>query len=246
MQASQGYEPAATTNGARFQSEVLRHLARQALAQGPPHDPLLIGHAEWFWAVLERTGLTPAEVPAFIRLGHEYEQDIYLEYGNERVIRRVLHGEAPALALSVSIGWSERRGASTSYSYEDTLSTPKLKVTNKRLIRYRLLDFGDMVVFDEITGLYGRPTSGVLGLLFQLIGEGHVVENRMAISQDGLQIARTRAEKAFFNVQATLTVYPDGRTEKDLPAGRADLAPLEARLKKVLRLEYLPAATWLE
>jgi len=110
--------------------------------------------------------------PAFIRLGHEYEQDIYLEYGNDRVIRRVLQCEAPTLALSVSIGWREERGAPKSYSYEDTLSTPKLKVTNKRLIRYRLLEFGDMVVFDEITGLYGRPTSGVLGLLFQLIGEG--------------------------------------------------------------------------
>ena len=60
------------------------------------------------------------------------------EYGNDRVIRRVLQGEAPSLALSVSIGWSEGRGAAKSYSYEDTLSTPKLKVTNKRLIRYRL------------------------------------------------------------------------------------------------------------
>ncbi len=246
MQASQGYDPAATTNGARFQAEVLRHLARRALAQGPPHDPLLIGHAEWFWAVLERTTLTPAEAPAFIRLGHEYAQDIYLEYGNDRVVRRVLEGESPAFALNVSIGWGERHGAPKSYSYEDTLSTPKLKVTNKRLIRYRLLEFGDMVVFDEITGLHGRPTSGVLGLLFRLIGEGHVVENRMVISQDGLQIARARAEKAFFHVQTTVTVFPDGRTEKDLPPGRADLALLENRLKKALRLEYFPTASWPE
>lgn len=246
MQASKGYDPAATTNGARFQSEVLRHLARQALAQGPRYDPLLIGHAEWFWAVLERTGLTPSEAPAFIRLGHEYEQDIYLEYGNDRVIRRVLQGEAPTLALSVSIGWRERRGAPESYSYEDALSTPKLKVTNKRLIRYRLLEFGDMVVFDEITGLYGRPTSGVLGLLFQLIGEGRVIENRMVISQDGLQISRARAKKSLFQVQATVTVFPNGRTEKDIPPGRADLAPLEARLKQALRLEYSPPGSWLE
>ncbi|HJS58956.1 MAG TPA: hypothetical protein VKA01_12715 [Vicinamibacteria bacterium] len=246
MRASQGYDPAATTNGARFQSEVLRHLARQALAQGPPHDPLLIGHAEWFRAVLERTTLTPAESPAFIRLGHEHEQDIFLEYGNDRVIRRVLQGESPALALSVSIGWGERHDAPKSYSYEDTLSTPKLKVTNKRVIRYRLLDFGDMVVFDEVAGLQGRPTSGVLGLLFQLIGEGHVVENRMVISSDGLQIARARVTKAFFHVEATVTVHPNGRTEKDLPPGRMDLAPLETRLKKAFRLEYLPATNWLE
>jgi hypothetical protein len=246
MEASRGYDPAATTNGARFQSEVLRYLARQALAQGPPFDPLLIGHAEWFSAVLERTGLAPAQAPAFIRLGHEHEQDIVLEYGNDRVIRRVLEGETPKLALSVDIGWREGPGVPGSYSYEDTLSQPKLKVTNKRRIRYRLLDFGDMVVFDDVTGLHGRPTSGVLGLLFQLIGEGHVVENRMVIAPDGLQIARAHAKKAFFDVQTTVTVYPDGRTEKDLPPGRADLAPLEGRLKQAIRLEYLPPGNWLE
>lgn len=246
MRASQGYDPTATTNGARFQSEVLFRLVRHALAQGPPYDPFLIGHAEWFWAVLERTGLTPAQAPAFIRLGNEYEQDIWIEYGNDRVVRRVLEGEAPALALSVTIGWPASSDQPGSYSYEDTLSIPRLKVTNKRLIRYRLLDLGDMVVFDEITGLYGRPTSGVLGLLFQLIGEGHVAENRMVISSDGLQIARARVKKAVFSVEATVTVYPNGRTEKDLPAGRVDLVPLETRLKKALRLEYLPAANWLE
>lgn len=244
MQASRGYDPAATTNGARFQSEVLRHLAREALAAGPPHDPLLIGHAEWFQAVLDRTGLTAASVPAFIRLGHEHRQDIYLEYGSDRVIRRVLEGEKPALALSVSIGWSDARDAPKSYSYEDTLSNPMLKVTNRRLIRYRLLEFSDRVVFDEITGLQGRPTSGVLGLLFQVIGEGHVVENRMAISRDGLQIARARAEKSFFHVQATVTVHPNGRTEKDLPPGREDLLALETRLKAPFRLEYFPATSW--
>ncbi|HET7291402.1 MAG TPA: hypothetical protein VFM88_03160 [Vicinamibacteria bacterium] len=246
MRASRGYNPAATTNGARFQSEVLRHLARQALARGAPHEPLLIGHAEWFSAVLERTGLTPAEAPAFIRLGNDHAQDIYLEYESERVVRQVLSGPTPGLALSVTIGWRGGRGVPGSYSYEDLLSTPKLKVTNKRVIRYRLLDFGNLVVFDDVTGLNGRPTSGVLGLLFQLIGEGHVVENRMVIAPDGLQVARARAKKAFIDVESTVTVYPDGRTEKDLPPGRGDLAPLEARLKQELRLEYWPSVNWLD
>jgi hypothetical protein len=73
-----------------------------------------------------------------------------------------------------------------------------------------------------------------------------VVENRMVIAPDGLPIARAHARKAFFDVQTTVTVYPDGRTEKDLPPGRADLAPLEARLKQAIRLEYLPPGNWLE
>jgi hypothetical protein len=110
----------------------------------------------------------------------------------------------------------------------------------ERVLSYRLLDFGDMTVFDDIRGLRGRPTSGILGLLFQLIGEGHVMENRMAISGDGLQVSRARARKAFFEVVSTVTVYPDGRTEKDVPPGRPDLAALEARLKQPLKLSHPP------
>jgi hypothetical protein len=55
---------------------------------------------------------------------------------------------------------------------------------------------------------------------------------------DGLQITRARAKKLLIEVATTVTVYPDGRTEKDLPPGRADLAGIEARLKQHLRLRH--------
>lgn len=188
----------------------------------------------------QTTGLSPDQAPAFIRLGYEYGQDIAVDYGNDRVIQRVREGAAPSFALSVSIGWPRGPGARKSYSYEDTLSNPHLKVTNKSLITYRLLDFGDVVVYDEIEGLSGRPTSGILGFLFSIIGEGHVVQSRMAISADGLQVSRARAEKGFMRVVTTVTVHPDGRTEKEVPAGRPDLRALDARLRQPLRIDYLP------
>lgn len=238
MQGSQGFDPTATTNGARFQAETLLRLARQARARDPEGTPLFIGRAEWFSAYLVRTGLAAEKTPLFIRLAYEHGQDMEVDYRADRVLERVAEGPRPDLALNVSIWWPEARGRPTQYSYEDTLSTPRLKVTNKRVISYRLLDFGDTVVFAEIEGLLGRPTSGVLGLLFRLIGEGRVEENRMAVSADGLQIARARARKAFFEVTTTVTVYPDGRTEKDTPPGRPDLLALEARLKQPLRLKY--------
>jgi hypothetical protein len=240
MRESRGFDPTATTNGARLQAEVLLRLARERRARDPEGPPLRIGHAEWYEATLERTGLGPQTVPDFIRLGYEFKQDLEADYRLDRVVSRVVEGPAPVLALNVRIGWAAGRGIPDSYSYEDLLSTPKLKVTNKSLLTYRLLDMGDTIVFDDIEGLDGRPTSGVLGLLFRLIGEGHVVENRMTIASDGLQLARGRAKKALFQVVATLTVYPDGRTEKDLPAGRPDLALLEARLKRPMRIEYYP------
>jgi hypothetical protein len=115
-----------------------------------------------------------------------------------------------------------------------------LKVTNQRLIKYRLLEIGGMVVYGQIEGLKGRPSSGVLGALFQLIGEGDLKESRMFLSSDGLQVSRTRAEKWSFGVTQTVTIYPDGHAEKDTPENRADLKALAARLELPLKVRYRP------
>lgn len=238
MRESRGYDLTATTNGPRFQSEVILRLVAAAEAGDPRRQPLFIGHREWFDAYLERTGLTRDRAPQFVRLADAYAQDAIVDYRRDRVLGGTPAVNAPLRAANVCIWWPERTGGPASYSYEDTLSSPQLKVTNQRVITYRLLDFRDMVVFDQITGLRGRPTTGILGLLFQVIGEGSVVESRVAVAPDGLQITRARARKLLIEVATTVTVYPDGRTEKDLPAGRADLAGIEARLKQPLPLRY--------
>jgi hypothetical protein len=108
------------------------------------------------------------------------------------------------------------------------------------VIAYRLLDYGDLVAFDEIEGLRGRPTEGLLGVLFNVIGEGSVRWNRMTISPEGLQVARARATKGPFGVESTIVVYSDGRVEKDIPPGRADLSALEKRLLETRTLRYRP------
>jgi hypothetical protein len=240
MRESRGYDLTATTNGARFQSEVLRQLARRAQASDPSRSPLFIDHRDWFGAYLDRTGLAAEAAPPFVRLGRDYGQDMVVDYRPEKVLDATEPGPRPAIALNVCIWWPEDSGRPGNYSYEDLLSKPRLKVTNERVLSYRLMDFGVMTLFDDIRGLRGRPTSGVLGLLFQLIGEGRVVENRMAIAADGVQICRARARKAFFEVISTVTVYPDGRTEKDLPSARPDLAALETRLKEPRKLTHPP------
>ena len=104
---------------------------------------------------------------------------------------------------------------------------------------YRLVDFGNWVVYDEIEGLTGRPTSGILGFLFRIIGEGRVLQTRMAISKDGLQINRAIAKKGFIKRIDTVTVYPDGKMEKDVPAGRPDLLELANRIKQPLEIDYV-------
>ena len=240
MEARRGYDLTATTNGPRFQAEVLLDLLRAHRARDPEASPLLIGHAEWFAAYLERTGLRPESAPLFVRLAHDHGQDLEVDARADRVIERVIEGPAPLLAANVTIGWPPSGRGPTRYSYEDTLAVPDLKVTNERVITYRLVDCGDMVAFDEIEGLLGRPTEGFLGMLFSMIGEGNVQWSRMAFAADGLQVSRARAAKGPFSVEASVTVFPDGRVEKDLPPGRQDLATLEKRLLQPRKVRYRP------
>jgi len=187
MRSRQGYDLTATTNGARFQAEVLLELLRPSRARDPGGALLFLGHAAWFAAYLERTGLAADSAPLFMRLGDQYRQDLEVDARPGQVVEQV--------------------------TYDDTLAIPDLRVTNERIITYRLLDFGDLVAYDEVGGLRGRPTEGFLGVLFDLIGEGSIEWSRMAISADGLQVSRARASKGFFRVESSITVFPDGRVE---------------------------------
>ena len=235
---SRGYDRLAITNGGRLQADVLLRLARSAREKRPDGPPLLVSHDDWFRALLQVTGVTAERAPLSTRLAWQNKQDVLVEYRPSRVIREVVQGPPPRLALGVTISWPAAPGAPSEYSYEDTLSTPHLKVTQKRVITYRLLDFPDVVVFDRMEGLTGRPTTGALGVLFQVLGEGRVVEYRMAVTPDGAQISRGRARKAFFEVATTLTVRPDGRTEKGVPPDAASRA-LEQRLSAPLEIRYV-------
>jgi len=234
---SRGYDILATTNGGRVQAEALIHLARSAQETRPEGPPLLVGHDEWFRALLQVAGVPAERAPTYARLAWQHRQDILVEYRPSHVIREVIQGPPPRMALDVTISWPSEAGPSE-YSYEDTISTPHLKVTNKRVIRYRLLDFGDLIVFDRMEGLTGRPTTGALGLLFSVLGEGRIVEYRMAIAPDGTQVSRGRARKAFFEVATTLTVHPDGRSEKGVPPDPR-LRALEQRLSVPLEIRYV-------
>jgi len=233
-----GYDLLATANGGRLQAEVLLDLARVAQEKRPDGPPLLIGHDEWFRALTQVAGVPAERAPIYTRLAWQNKQDVVVEYRPSRVIREVVKGPAPRLAVDVTISWPAAPGAPSEYSYEDTQSTPHLKVTDKRVITYHLLDYGDMIVLDQIEGLTGRPTSGALGVLFSVLGEGRIVEYRMVVMPDGLQVSRGRARKAFFEVATTLTVRPDGRTEKGVPA-EPRFRDIETRLAAPLEIRYV-------
>ena len=238
MRQCDDYDPTATTNGARFQADVVSYLARKARERDPQGLPLFIGYEDWFRAFMDVTARTEDAMPQYAQLSYQYKQNTEVDYRIDRVIREIVEAPTPELAVAVRIWWESQPGKPDRYSYRDTLSTPKLRVTNQRVITYRLVDFGNWVVYDEIEGLKGRPTSGILGFLFRIIGEGSVVQTRMAISKDGLQIYRATAKKGFIKRIDTVTVYPNGKMEKDVPPNRPDLLEIAKRISQPLEIDY--------
>ena len=239
MRQAGDYDPTATTNGARFQWEVILNLAHRAWERDPRGAPLFIDSEDWFQAFMETTGRTEDEMPLYARLAYEYKQHMDVEFRMDRVIRRVTEGPAPQLALNVRIWWEDRPDKADRYSYRDTLATPNLKITIRRMTSYRLLDLGDWFVCDQVRGLSGRPTSGLLGFIFRIIGDGRIVHSRMAVSDDGLQIVRGTSKKGFMSITTTATVFRDGEMIKDLPDGRSDLEELKKRVKQKLEVEFV-------
>ena len=237
MRESHGYDLTATANGARLQAEVVLWLVRRAREKAPEGPPLFISHREWYIAFLDRAQIPHERAPLYARLAYENRQDSEIEYRPGRVVDRVEVGRQPLLAVNIVTGWQAGRSR---YSYEDMLATPRLKVTFERVLRYHLLDFGDLVLFDEVEGLNGRPTSGVLGALFDVIGEVDVVESRMGSAADGTLVTRGVGRKALLSIAATATVSPEGKGTKGVPPDRPDLAAIERRLAEPLSIVYVP------
>jgi hypothetical protein len=240
MREVQAYELTATPNGPRLQADVLLKLIDEASARDPERRPLFLGHREWYEAFLARTGLPPSRAPLYARLSYEVGQDLVVDYRREAVVAEVLEGPTPRMAANVRIFWPTAPGKPSQYSYDDTASRPNLRVTQKRLMTYRLLAYEDRLWYAEVTGLYGRPTSGALGVLFDMIGEARVEESRSAFVPDGMQVVRGRARKWGFTRTATLTVWPDGHADQGVPADRRDLLALAARLREPLAIRFQP------
>jgi hypothetical protein len=237
MREVNGYALTATANGPRLQADVVLALVREGATRDPERRPLFIGHREWYEAFLARTDLPPSKAPLYVRLPYEIGQDLVIDYRREVVVDTVLQGPSPRVAANVRISWKAGPGE---YSYDDTLARPNLRVTQKRLITYRLVEYEDRLWYAEVSGLHGRPTSGPLGLLFRLIGEARVEESRSAFLPDGMQVVRGRASKWGIDKRETVTVWPDGHADKGVPPGRPDLLAAEARLLQPLAIRFRP------
>lgn len=239
LQKALGYDLVSTANATRLQAGIFLHLARKAAETDPARRPLRIGHEEYFDAYLAVTGLEREAAPVFVRVPHEYGEDHLIDYKMENVIAQVEMGRSPDFALNITAGWPDAVGAPPKYSYEDHSQSPSIMVVHQQVNSYRILDFGEMIVYDDIRGITGRATSGVLGVIFSIIGEGQAVQTRWTYAKDGLQISRTKARK-LIDISMTVTIYPDGTVLPGIPPNRPDIAELEKSLKGELEIVYQP------
>jgi len=237
-EAEKGYNLRVVTNAGRLSSAVLLTLARTAAAERPGGPPLLLHHEDWYAAYQHVTGLADAQIPEFMELQLEYRQDQIADYSVEATALDMKKGPSPDFVVRVTAQWPDGPNVPQEYSFTDTLPNPNMKVVNERVITYYLLEFGDMIVQDDIHGISGRPTEGALSVALSVIGDGQAVQSRFAIAGDGMMVTYAAAKKGFIRVKTTSTTFLDGTMIKDTPEDRPDLEAVAERLKQPLEIEY--------
>jgi hypothetical protein len=237
MSAHGDYSITSTTTSMRFGAEVLLAMARRRRQENPGSTQFFIDQSDWFAAHLQTAGVTYAEMSAAARASFEHHQDALVEYG-PGVVDEVLEGPAPIMALDVTIFWPDSAGAPSDFSYRDTLSVPRMDVYDDRIIRFKLLEYDGMLVFDQVTGISVRPL-GFLSAVFAVLGKPDVKQTRIAVSADQWQVVRGHL-RVFPGISktGTATIEPDGRGHEGLPPERADLRALKRRLSRPLELRY--------
>lgn len=239
-QQTLGYRIDAIANSVRLQTGMLLLLAEAARTADPQQHPLRIDHRDYFTAYLEVTGLSADEAPSFVRAPYAAREDILVDYRPNRIFDLSATRDRPRSALNVKAGWPAAEGAPPSYSYEDRSTDPAIETTRDQVTSWRVLDYGQAIIYDDLQGIGGRATSGLLGIIFSVIGHASAQQTRFAVAADGLQVNRTTARKGVALTQ-TITIYPDGRVFTGLPPDRPDLEAIDRRLAELpMRVRYRP------
>jgi hypothetical protein len=237
MSAHGAYSLTSTTTSMRFAAEALFAIVRKRQRESPRSTQLFISQDDWFPAHQKTAGATYAAMSAAPRAGFEHHQDALVDYG-PHVVDSVLEGPAPLMTLDVMIFWPDSEGVPDEFSYKDTLAVPKMDMYDSRVIRFKLLEYDSMLVFDRVTGISVRPV-GFLSAVFAVIGKPDLKQTRIAISRDQWQVVRGQV-KVFAGISktGTATIEPGGRGHEGVPPDRADLGALVEQLKRPLELRY--------
>jgi hypothetical protein len=231
------YNLTATTTSMRFGTEALLKLVHRRMQEAPGVTRVFIDQSDWFTAHREIADVTYDEMSEAARSGFEHHQDVTVDFG-PGVVRKVEEGPTPVLALDVTIAWPDSGDAPSSFTYKDTLRAPHVEVHNSRVIRFKLVEYPDMVLYDDISGISVKPL-GFLSAVFTLVGNPDLKQNLVAVSPDQWQVMRGRV-KVLPGISkiARAVIEPDGLGHEKIPEGRRDLEALKERLEQPVKLKY--------
>ena len=132
------YDLLATPNWPRFQSALYPGLVRHAMERQPLGGVLFISPDDFFSEFVSLSGLAdPSEAPDHLLWAVHLGQGTQLEYRQDGIVESVGKGTHPTLAINVRTAWPDRPDGTDKFSMLDTLSVPKLRVTNRQEITYR-------------------------------------------------------------------------------------------------------------
>ena len=228
------YDPTATPNGVRYQTDVIFYLLENEARQDhePPEEtlPLLIGYKEWYQA-FKSVNCQDQDVPEYVERAYEFKQNMVVDYNRNKVIKETYGTDIPYLAANITLFWDSPE---KSFSYKDLESKPPLKIIYERIITYRFLKYKDdnLVVCDQIKGLKGKALKGFL----RIFGKAHMMQYRTLAVKDGPQyvLVEVRKFRWLFGSKTDLTITPDGETLKGVPEKE------KQRLRRKIKIQYKP------
>ncbi len=236
MRAHGPYSLTSTTTAMIFGSEALLAVVRRRQREAPGATQFLIDQEDWFKAHQETAGVDYSAMSESARTAYENRQDILVDYGPQ-VVQEVKEGAVPRLALDVTLFSSDTAGPSE-FGYKDTLSVPKVDVYNSRIVRFHMLEYDSLLLFDDVTGISVKPL-GFLSAVFAVVGRPDLKETRLAVAKDYWQVVRGRVNVMLgISKSGTATIEPEGRGHEGIPRGRADLAALAKQLAQPLEVRY--------
>jgi hypothetical protein len=233
------YSLTSTTTAMLFGTRALLAIVHHRQQDAPGSTQFLISHDDWFAAHLETAGVPYAEMSPSARSAFEYRQDLLIDYGPQ-VVERTIEGPIPITALDATLFWPDSGDAPSEFSYKDTASVPKLDMFNQRIIRFKVLEYDDMLMFDQVSGISVRPV-GFLSAVFAVLGKPDLKETRLVVSADYWQVMRGRVNVVLgMSKTGTAFIEPNGRGHEGAPPDRADLAALAQRMKGSIEHRYGP------
>jgi hypothetical protein len=239
MSGHGAYNLTSTTTSIRFAGEALLAIVQRRKHEAPASTHLAINHADWFAAHLKTAGVPYAAMSEAARASFRRRRDALVDYG-PHVVEKVVEGPAPVLALDVTLFWPDTGDALSEFSYRDTLSHPRVDVYHQRVVRFKLLQYKDLLLLDQIQGISVRPL-GFMSAVFAVLGKPDLRQIRVAVSSDQWQVMRGTVN-VFAGITRTGTgaIEPGGRGHENLPRHRADLREMAEQIKRPLELRYGP------